>query len=85
MKTMNPKKSLVEARPDLAAQWHPTKNGNLKPEDVAPDSSKKVWWRIWYEGGKTFVEWQDAVARRVEGAGCPDFAGLPGRHKEEER
>jgi glutaredoxin len=30
--------------PKVAKEWHPTKNGNLKPEDVAKSSNKKVWW-----------------------------------------
>tara|TARA_B100000315_G_C14571127_1_gene585569 strand:+ start:82 stop:2586 length:2505 start_codon:yes stop_codon:yes gene_type:complete len=30
--------------PDIAKLWHPTKNGNLKPDMVTPGSSKKVWW-----------------------------------------
>ena len=30
--------------PTLASEWHPTKNGNLKPFDILPSSNKKVWW-----------------------------------------
>lgn len=30
--------------PEIAAQWHPSLNGDLKPTDVAPKSDKKVWW-----------------------------------------
>ncbi len=29
---------------DLAKEWHPTKNDSLTPEDVTPNSNKKVWW-----------------------------------------
>lgn len=36
--------SLASKRPKLAAQWHPTLNGALRPEDVAPYSSRLVWW-----------------------------------------
>ena len=32
---------LSTLRPDLAKQWHPTKNGNLKPQDVTQNSNKK--------------------------------------------
>ena len=35
---------LATLHPALAKEWHPTKNGNLKPGDVSPGSSKKVWW-----------------------------------------
>lgn len=37
--------SLAKQRPDLAAEWHPTKNGTLSPHDVVVGSSKKVWWK----------------------------------------
>lgn len=30
--------------PDVAAQWHPTKNGVLTAERVSPYSNRKVWW-----------------------------------------
>ena len=36
---------LATKRPDLATEWHPTKNGDLKPTDVAAGSEKKAWWR----------------------------------------
>ena len=33
---------LSESHPELAAQWHPTKNGDLTPEKVTAGSSKKA-------------------------------------------
>jgi len=30
--------------PDIAAEWHPTKNIDNKPEDFTYGSKKKVWW-----------------------------------------
>ena len=30
--------------PKIASEWNPTKNGDLKPEDFAGKSNKKVWW-----------------------------------------
>ena len=30
-------------RPDVAKQWHPTKNGKLKPSDVSYGSNRSVW------------------------------------------
>ena len=38
------KNDLETTHPDLAKEWHPTKNGNLKPNEVVAGSSKKVWW-----------------------------------------
>lgn len=31
--------------PDIATQWHPSKNGELTPYDVSRRSGKKVWWK----------------------------------------
>ena len=33
--------SLEEYAPDIAKQWHPTKNGKLKPTDISYGSEKK--------------------------------------------
>jgi len=30
--------------PNIAKEWHPTKNGKLTPRDIAPTTSKKFWW-----------------------------------------
>ena len=30
--------------PEIAKEWHPSKNGDLKPNLVFPKSRKKVWW-----------------------------------------
>jgi very-short-patch-repair endonuclease len=35
---------LQNINPELAKQWHPTKNGQLKPTQVIPGSNEKVWW-----------------------------------------
>lgn len=65
-----PKKStLKEQNPDLASQWHPTKNGNLQADDVAPLSNKKVWWKC--EEGQDH-EWEAKISSRNHfGLGCP--------------
>ena len=57
---------LATKMPDLAAQWHPEKNGALSPRDVACGSNRKVWWRC--EEGH---EWQATVHSRSQGVGCP--------------
>ncbi|EID84890.1 hypothetical protein MSI_15860 [Treponema sp. JC4] len=35
---------LKTTHPDIAAQWHPTKNGNLKPTQFSYGNAKRVWW-----------------------------------------
>lgn len=53
---------LASVRPDLAKQWHLTKNGNLRPTEVAVNSRKKVWWIFPYDDPETGrhhdFEWQ---------------------------
>ena len=61
---------LATTNPDLAAQWHPEKNGGLKPNEVMAGSGKKVWWRC--EKGH---EWQATIANRAKGTGCPYCCG----------
>lgn len=56
--------------PKLAAEWHPTKNGKLTPQDVTCRSGKKVWWRC--QNGH---EWETKVAHRSNGSGCPICSG----------
>lgn len=56
--------------PEVAAQWHPVKNGNVKPCDVMPGTVVKYWW-LCPECGK---EWQAAPNTRVQGHGCPACA-----------
>ena len=41
---MTTKMNLIESHPDIAKQWHPTKNGDLKPNNCTYSSHKKVWW-----------------------------------------
>ena len=41
---MTERKSVAETHPELAVQWHSTKNGTLTPEMVTCGMSKKVWW-----------------------------------------
>lgn len=67
---------LATKQPELAAQWHPTKNGRLTPSDVTPGSTKRVWWQC--EKGH---QWQAVIFSRWEGTGCPYCTGkrvLPG-------
>jgi len=54
-------------RPDLALQWHPEKNGDLRPSDISVKSTKKIWWVC--ENDATHV-WPAAVISRSR-HGCP--------------
>ena len=61
---------LATTEPALSLQWHPTKNGALRPTDVTVGSGKKVWWKC--EKGH---EWQAAIYSRASGYGCPYCSG----------
>lgn len=68
---------------ELLDQWHPTKNGELKPKDVARGSAKKIWWYLPYDDPKTGkhfeFEWIDTLAHRTnDKRGCP-FLSVPVR------
>ena len=53
--------------PDIAKQWHPTKNGKLKPADVIAGTKKRVWWIC--ERGH---DYRTSVQQRtLQGCGCP--------------
>lgn len=70
---------LASNYPELAKQWHPTRNGDLKPSDVTCGKNKKVFWYLPYddpETGKHFdFEWEAWIRDRTRGAKCPYFTG----------
>ena len=64
------KGNLAERNPDLASEWHPTKNGTLFTTMVTPNTHDTVWWL-----GKCGHEWQASVKARNTGNGCPYCSG----------
>ena len=57
--------------PEIAAEWHPTKNGNLRPTDFTKGTHKTIWWL-----GKCGHEWPAPINRRVsQGSHCPICTG----------
>jgi len=68
--------------PELAKEWHPTKNGTLKASDVMYGSHDNVWWLYPYDDpvtGKHFdFEWPALVYNRSQNnSGCPFLAKNP--------
>lgn len=61
--------SLLDNNPEIAAEWHPTKNGELLPSQVLPNSNQKVWWKC-----KKGHEWKAVIQHRNKGIGCPHCA-----------
>ena len=63
--------SLSSVYPNLVAEWHPTKNGELTPDHVSKGSSKKIWWICEYGH-----EWQMSISDRgLRQQGCPYCSG----------
>lgn len=59
--------------PEVTSQWHPTKNGALRPAEVSAGSSRKVWWVC---PDIPEHEWRTEVSARVRNwrrrqGGCP--------------
>ena len=52
--------------PELAGQWHPTRNGKLRPDMVVSGTSRRVWWKC-----SAGHEWPAAPSTRIKGIGCP--------------
>ena len=63
--------SLAKTMPELAKEWHPTKNGNLTPNDITAGRFKPVWWLC----PKCGHEWQSSPNSRKKGIGCPCCSG----------
>ncbi|MRR13479.1 DUF559 domain-containing protein, partial [bacterium] len=73
-----PERSLAAEFPAIAAEWHPTKNGDLTPSAVAPKTSRKVWWRCPHGH-----DYQAVVANRTfHGSGCPECSIAPESRQE---
>ena len=66
--------NLASLFPAIAKQWHPTKNGRLRPRDVVAGSRKLVWWKC--PKGSDH-EWNCRVANRTrrDTEGCPFCSG----------
>lgn len=60
--------NLAVCFPKVAAEWHPTRNRRVKPEDVVPGSSQKYWWRCRLNPRHC---WRATVGNRTNGKGCP--------------
>ncbi len=63
--------SLGYVNPELAKEWHPTKNGELTPFDIFASTNKYIWWLCPTCGH----EWRAKGANRNVGKrGCPHCA-----------
>ena len=71
---------LQTKRPDIAAKWHPSRNGTLTPDMVTPNSKKTVWWFFPYDDPNTGChfdfEWPAPIVNVTTSAfACPFLTG----------
>jgi Zn finger protein HypA/HybF involved in hydrogenase expression len=52
-------------RSEIAKEWHPTKNGSLKPSDVTLFRNRRAWWLC-----KNGHEFEQFISDRANGVGC---------------
>ena len=71
-KRTSKKNNLSTNHPEIGAEWHPSKNDQLKPEDVTRASNKKVWW-LCPKGHEYDMAIHNRTAKRR--SGCPFCAG----------
>ena len=57
--------------PEIAAEWHPTKNGDVRPCDITYATHETFWW-ICYEH-ETPYEWATPVNQRTVGRNLPQI------------
>lgn len=65
-----PEKSLAIEHPDLAKEWHPSRNQPLTPSLFSSRTNTMVWWRC--EAGH---EWKARIYHRTQRVGCPYCSG----------
>lgn len=67
-----PENSLTVINPELASEWHPTKNSPLTPDNFTQSAKPKVWWMCIHGH-----EWQATIhSRNLGGHACPTCMGF---------
>lgn len=69
-KTLKYEESFEALYPEIAKEWHPTKNGKLLPSSFHPGTSEPVWWLCQVCGN----EWKTSISNRTSGHGCDKCA-----------
>ena len=66
-----PGESFADLFPEVAKEWHPTRNGDLRPGQVRPGSGKTVWWQC-----ALGQEWEAEVAARRKYGRCRECRAI---------
>ena len=68
-KRVNESNSLAALRPEIATEWHPLLNKNLRADQVTCGSGRKAWWLCKRTG---IHEWERSIGHRTSRQdGCP--------------
>ena len=58
---------LATIDPELVMEWHPTKNNDITPKEIFPNTNKSFWWKC-----KKGHEWKASPNSRYgKNTGCP--------------
>ena len=68
-KRVSKSNSLRSLHPELAAMWHPTKNGDVTADDVTAGSGRRFWWKCPKGDDHAFIA--QPVALKEDRATCP--------------
>lgn len=71
---VNESNSLASLFPEIAAQWHKTKNGRMTPDKVTCGSPTNFWWRCPKNSRHI---WEASPYARTNGRGCQKCALAP--------
>ncbi len=58
---------MVHTHPNLAKEFHPSKNLTLKPSELLAGTNRLIWWKC----SICDNEWRVKGQHRAEGSGCP--------------
>jgi hypothetical protein len=72
VKKPSPQASLAKKYPEIARDWHPIKNGSLKPRNIAAASNVLVYWRC----SNGHAERESPHGRVIAGGQCRRCAML---------
>ena len=64
---------LASRHPEIAGEWHSSKNKKLTPSDLTYGSKRKVWWQC--PKNKDHIYDQTINARTAQGQSCPFCSG----------
>jgi len=67
-------RNLLVLHPEIAAEWHPEKNGKSRPEHFTRGSGKKVWWQC--QRGHNWVTTINSRTNKNTLASCPLCRGV---------